>query len=580
MFLTSIRMTRVCFLGLMLASASLFAATGETFPEWLVRNQVPANKRGQGDDPAGDGVSNVMKYALGLNPLAVATNLVPQAQVTQVQGVDRLVLTVNKNANALGVVYTVEGSSDLSSWSSTGMIRVSETGTQLVVADGVPLSQTNRRYLRLRVSLTDPLSGVLTWETVAAIRGILDKSMATYEIPGILYSVKTQGREAWTDGRGVKDKNAATPIDSEDRFRIGSASKTFVGMAALRLIHQGRLGFEHPISAYLPAKVLSNYKKDQITIRMLLQHTSGINNYTSIIEAWFFPYIYDRKKVWTNEQLVELVNAQYQKAPEEGGKLFDPGLKWEYSNTNTVLLAMIVEKITGIDIRQYITETFIQPLGLKDTIYPAPGESEIPGKHTRGYVDWVNFLGEPSMPAGLTDVTVYDPSGVGPAGPMISTVRDLSVWVEAMVQDDQLIGDLRAGHVDWRYFVALSKSTALTPRPGGYGMKIAHEPDMTNNADYNIVGHRGQISGYDTAMMYLPEKRTSVVVVCNRTLKFAPGFPTNALGVALNQIVAQLYPDLIAKYKIPQAVAEKERASMAEAPVAGKRAWPVPLKEY
>ncbi len=573
------RNVRILAVAFGVLSIAVGVAARETFPEWVIRKQVPASQRGMNDDPAGDGVSNILKYGLGLDPLVVATNLVPQAQVMTVQGVERLVLTVNKNADALGVIYTVEGSSDLAAWSSNGLIIVSDTPTTLTVADGAPLSQTNRRFLRLRVSLRDPLPGALSWEQVASIRSLLDGAISAYEIPGILYSIKQPGQEPWVDGRGVRDRNSAAPISPDDRFRIGSASKTFAGMAALRLINQGRLGFEHPIGAYLPANVLSNYRKDLITVRMLLQHMSGINNYTNIIDDWFIPYIMDRKRVWTNEELIELVNGLYTKTPEEGGKVYDPGQKWFYSNTNTVILALIIEKITGVGFGRYITENFIQPLGLTGTIYPAPGESEIPGNHTRGYVDWIDFIGEPSLPPGVTDVTVYDPTGVGPAGPMISTVRDLSIWMEAIVRNDALVGDLRRGHIDWRYYIAFNGATSGPP-PGTYGIKLAHEPDYTNNADYYVIGHRGQISGYDTAMMYLPEKNASIVVVCNRTLKNGPGFPTNALEVALNKMVALLYPDLIATNRIRSEPGRAQSLRAVTAPAAPADRWPAPLMEY
>jgi hypothetical protein len=78
---------------------------------------------------------------------------------------------------------------------------------------------------------------------------------------------------------------------------------------------------------------------------------------------------------------------------------------------------------------------------------------------------------------------------------------------------------------------------------------MAHEPDSNNSADYWIVGHRGQISGYDTAMMYLPEQDAAIVVACTRSLKNAPGFPTNAATVALNGMVNILFPKLIADNK-------------------------------
>ncbi len=533
-----------------LALAPCASAAPETYYEWVARLQVPEAKRGLNDDPAGDGTSNLLKYALGINPLTSATNLLPKAETTSIGGTDRLVLTVGKNPDAMGVTYIVESSSDLSGWSSAGLSVLSETGTTLKVADSVALGQNDHRFMRVRVTLSDPLSGAVTWQNVTAIHGVLDNAISAYQIPGILYSVKVAGKDAWAEGRGVRDTATKAALSGGDRFRIGSASKTFVGMAVLKLIQQQRMGFENSISAYLPAAVLSKYDKNHITIRMLLQHTSGINNYTNIIEDWFIPYITDRKRVWTTEELVELVNSRFALSYEEGGKVADPGQKWYYSNTNTLLLAMAVEKVVGMPIRQYITEQFIQPLGLTDTLYPAPGESTIPGNYAKGYVDWANFTGEPSMPSGLTDVTVYDPTGVGAAGPMISSARDLAVWMEAIVKNDQLIGDYRSGHIDWHYFTSFSNATG-TPRPGSYGMKLAHEPDVTNNADYYIIGHRGQISGYDTAMMYIPEKNVALVVVCNRTLRFAEGAPDNALLVAMNQIIAILYPDLIAANKLP-----------------------------
>lgn len=568
---------------------AISAGAAESYVEWLNRHQVPQARRGVNDDPAGDQVPNVLKYAMGFNPMASATATMPQAEPATVQGVERLVLTVPKNADAMGTRLTVESSADLATWSSTGLIVLSDTATSLRVADSVPVNQAQRRFMRVRASLDDPLSGVVNWEQVAAIRQILDRSISSYEIPGIVYSIKAPGREPWMDARGVRDSTSREALGTSDRFRIGSASKTFVGMAALQLIQQRKLRFEQPISAYLPANVLSNYAKDKITIRMLLQHTSGINNYTEIEEDWFIPYIMNRTRVWTNEELVQLINARYSNPPSAAGKFADPGVVWYYSNTNTVLLAMIVEKITGKTIREVITENFINRLGLRETVYPAPGQSTMPAPFTRGYMDWANFIGLDELP-GYSDVTVYDPSGVGPAGPMISSVRDLSVWVEALVRDEALLPDFRAGHIDWKYYIDFNGSTS-GPRPGGYGMNIAHEPDYQNNADYYIIGHRGQISGYDTAMMYLPEKNVSVVMVCNRSLKFAQGFPTNALEAGMNAMIKVLYPDLIANNQMPPAtgtvppvsVTLPPRAASSPQETTAERGWRhlrAPLVEY
>lgn len=385
---------------------------------------------------------------------------------------------------------------------------------------------------------------------IAAVRDIVDAALEDYDIPGIIYSIKFVGDEPWVDARGVRNLATGEPLGPNDHFRIGSASKTFVGMAALRLIHQKALSFETPISLYLDEDVLINYPKDQITIRMLLRHTSGINNYTNIIDDWFMPYINDRTRVWTNEELVALIDERHDEAPENGGKVFNPGAGWFYSNTNTVLLGMIIEGITGKSIGDYIQDEFLTPLGLAGTSYPEPGTSAMPEPYAHGYMNWANYTGEPSLPDELLDVSVYDPSGVGPAGPIVSTAADLATWMEVIVNNRQLIGDLRRGHIDWRYFISFNSSSP-GESSGSYGMNLAHEPDLQNNANYFIIGHRGQISGYDTAMMYLPEKQCALVLVCTRSLKMAPGLPTNALEAALNAIIAELFPDLIAENQLP-----------------------------
>ncbi len=433
-----------------------------------------------------------------------------------------------------------------------------------------------------QVATLPQLSG-LSEAQISAISTLVENALEAYDVPGAVVSIKFAGQPAWSAGYGFSElpsgeNEEGILMGPDDHFRIGSASKTFIGMAALRLINEKQLAFETRIHNHLDEAVLSNYAKDVITVRMLLQHTSGINNYTNIIGDWFMPYITDRTRVWTAEELVELINVRYDQAPAAGGKVFDPGAGWFYSNTNTVLLGMVIEDITGMPIWDYIHETFIEPLGLDNTLYPEPGDSTLPEPYARGYMNWANFTGEQSLPSDLLDVSIYDPTGVGAAGPMISTAADLATWMEAIVNNRNLIGDLRQSHIDWRYFISFS-STSPGESSGSYGMNLAHEPDFTNGANYYIIGHRGQISGYDTAMMYLPEQQVALVVACNRSLEVGQGLPTNALEVALNAIVAELYPELIANNLLP-APSEVGPALREKSGIVTPPARPMPLTEY
>lgn len=424
---------------------------------------------------------------------------------------------------------------------------------------------------------------LLTPEVEARIQKVVDDALRDYEIPGILYSVKFQGEAPWTRARGVRSLTTREALGPDDYFRIGSATKTFIGAAVLKAVEEDRLHLETTIDQVLPADVLSNYPRNLITVRMLLNHTSGINSYTNFIEDWFFPYILDRTRVWTDLELIAMVNAKY--GDPELGAVATPGATWFYSNTNTVLLGVILERLYGKPIRDILQESFIGPLGLSKTIYPAPGESGMPEPYARGYMNWANYLEEDSLPASDLDVSVYDPSGVGPAGAMISTVGDLARWIEALAMESLGSKSMRRGHMDWKYFVGFGAAAAGPSGPvSSYGLNMAHEPDTTNNADYWIVGHRGQISGYDTAMMYLPEQQTAIVVACTRSLKNGPGYPTNAATVALNAMVGILYPELIEQPEaLSRSASGMKRSQALKAPATeaeGARHYSFPLSEY
>lgn len=423
-------------------------------------------------------------------------------------------------------------------------------------------------------------SSVLTADNKAKIQQLVDNAIQAYSIPGIMYAVKFLGEQPWTQARGVRDVTTKVALQPDDRFRIGSASKTFTGMATLKAIQDKKLTLESTLDRLLPSDVLSNYPKSLITVRMLLSHTSGINSYTNFIDDWFMPYINDRTRVWTDRQLIDMVNAKF--SDPELGQIATPGAVWYYSNTNTVILGYVLEQIYGKPIRTLIQDWFITPLGLSKTLYPAPGESVMPEPYAHGYMNWANYVSEPSLPNTDRDVSQYDPSGVGAAGAIVSTVGDLSKWMEAIAQTSPGSPSYRRGHIDWKFYIGFGAGSYTAGyAQSSYGLQLAHEPDSTNNADYWIIGHRGQISGYDTSMMYLPEEDCAIVVACTRSLKNAPGFPTNANTVALNGIVNILFPQLIAdnQAKIvvtPESVETPRALKMLRSPAYLN----LPLSEY
>lgn len=198
---------------------------------------------------------------------------------------------------------------------------------------------------------------------------------------------------------GVADQRAGRAVHPHDKFRIASATKTFVSTVVLQLVGEGRLFLDDTVEALLPGVVTGNGNDgSRITVRQLLNHTSGLFNYTAD-----FPTLTDaaafragRFDTWTDSRLVAIAMRH---APN-----FEPGTRWEYSNTNYTLAGMIIERTTGHSWQHEVTRRIIRPLGLRDTSAPVTHPA-IPGRHLRGYSA---FGGDRPI-----DVTLLNPSGAG-----------------------------------------------------------------------------------------------------------------------------------------------------------------------
>ncbi|KMP95644.1 serine hydrolase domain-containing protein [Bacillus cereus] len=225
--------------------------------------------------------------------------------------------------------------------------------------------------------------------------------------PGILAKT-SKGGKTWSYAAGVADLSTKKPMKTDFRFRIGSVTKTFTATVVLQLAGENRLNLDDSIERWLPGVIQGNgYDDKQITIRQLLNHTSGIANYTRSKDF----NMMDTKKSCTAEELVKMGISM----PPD----FAPGKSWSYSNTGYVLLGILIEKVTGNSYAEEIENRIIEPLELSNTFLPG-NSSVIPGtKHARGYIQ-LDRASEPK------DVTYYNPSTGSSAGEMISTADDLN----------------------------------------------------------------------------------------------------------------------------------------------------------
>ncbi|MFJ8647198.1 serine hydrolase domain-containing protein [Streptomyces sp. NPDC093546] len=244
-------------------------------------------------------------------------------------------------------------------------------------------------------------------------------------VPGVL--AQAQGRDGvWNGTAGVADRDTGRERHPNDRYRVGSITKTFVATVVLQLEAEGRLDLDDTVEQWLPGVVRGNgHDGRKITLRQLLNHTSGISNYTADAEfqqrvfgTGFLEHRYD---TWTPRQLVGIAMGH---RPD-----FAPGTDWAYSNTNYIVAGMVIEKVTGRPYGKEIERRIVKPLKLRATSLPGT-DARMPKPSGRAYSTLTPGQGE----APIHDVTELNPSLAWAAGEMVSDSADLQRFVRALLK--------------------------------------------------------------------------------------------------------------------------------------------------
>lgn len=240
----------------------------------------------------------------------------------------------------------------------------------------------------------------------------LHAAVRTHRLPGAAIEVTQPGCRAWTHTEGVADQRTGKPMFDGGRFRIASNTKTFTATVVLQLVAERRIALDAPVERYLPGVIRGNgYDGRAITVRQLLQHTSGLPDHMDLVD--FERYEEWRYRHFEPRELVAMALSQ----PK-------PAKPWSYSTTNTVLAGMVVKSVTGRPIGTEITRRIIVPLGLRGTYWP--GDSpRIKGQHYRGY--W------PESEGGPGDFTEVNVSLGDAGGALISTLPDENRFFAALL---------------------------------------------------------------------------------------------------------------------------------------------------
>ncbi|MFD3677354.1 serine hydrolase domain-containing protein [Streptomyces sp. NPDC058613] len=361
------------------------------------------------------------------------------------------------------------------------------------------------------VAATDPASDAFPQLTPAvaarldeAVRGVMDEA----KVPGVMVSLSAPGKGEYVRAFGVADKATGQPMTPGLFMRMGSETKTFTVTALLQLVDEGRAGLDDPIGNYVSGVP----NGDRITLRELAGMRSGLFNYSED-EGFFKALTSDPRGNFTPRELLAFSFSH----PVQ----FEPGARFQYCNTNLILLGLVVEKVTGTPLAEYINKEVVAPAGLKHTLFPLG--AEFPSPHAHGYTN--------QTASGKTeDATDWNPSWGWAAGAMISDLADLKVWAKSVATGQLLTPATQAQR--------LKTSPAGNLPDTGYGLGIF-------NAE-GWIGHNGSLPGYQSLTVYLPEAQATMVVLLNTDIADEGSEPSSLFGQAITEVVT---PDHV--FKLP-----------------------------
>ncbi|WP_327721484.1 beta-lactamase family protein [Streptomyces sp. NBC_00490] len=350
---------------------------------------------------------------------------------------------------------------------------------------------------------------VLDPELASRLDKAIEKVRRQAGIPGVVAGLWMPGKGSYVRATGVADTATRKPMTSDVFVRIGSETKTFTVTALLELVDDGLVGLDDPISQYIHGVP----KGHRITLRHLAEMRSGLFPYTE--DADFVHDLLSNPKRSFTPREVLAYGFKHKNT-------FAPGKQFEYSNTNLILLGLVVEKMSGHRLDDFIEKRVLRPARLSHTLFPRG--FEFPRPHPHGYTNQT-LTGE------VADSTNWNPSWAWAAGAMISDLHDLRRWAKIVAT-----GTLLRPQTQEQRLKMLP-----TGHPGtSYGLGIF-------NSD-GWIGHNGSIPGYQTVTVYLPSKKATLVLMLNTDISYQGQEPSSLLARAITEIVT---PDNVYDRPLP-----------------------------
>ncbi|NUR91338.1 MAG: beta-lactamase family protein [Nonomuraea sp.] len=350
----------------------------------------------------------------------------------------------------------------------------------------------------------------LTPAVTARLDSAIRQTLRETGVPGVIVGLSAPGKGSYVRAFGVADKATGAAMKPDLFMRIGSETKTFTVTAVLQLIDQGKAGLDDPIGKYVGGVP----NGDHITLRQLAGMRSGLFNYSE--DPGFFKALTSNPdRPFTPRELLAFA---FKHPP-----LFAPGADFNYSNTNLILLGLVVEKLGGLPLNEFISRHILKPESLNATVFPT--DAAVPAPHAHGYTNQ-------TASGAVEDSTDWNPSWGWAAGAMISNLDDLRTWARVLATGTLLTPETQAQRLAMK--PALGTSTKMA-----YGLGIFDIEGW--------IGHNGSLPGYESLTIYLPEPQATLVVLLNTDISFQGEEPSTVFGRAITEVVT---PDHV--YDLPR----------------------------
>jgi D-alanyl-D-alanine carboxypeptidase len=339
-------------------------------------------------------------------------------------------------------------------------------------------------FLAVPAVLWAQTQSTLTPELRSAIDDAARQVLKTTGVPSASLAVVQDGKIAYLQAYGSAKLDPQTNATTAMRYSIGSISKQFTAAAILMLAEQGRLSLDDPVSKYVPGLT----DGDKVSIRELLSHTSGYQDF------WPQDYVPPLMlKPITAEKIMDM----WARKPLD----FQPGTKWQYSNTNYVIAGVIVEKVSGMPLLQFLSQRVFTPLQMKSV--SDTDANRLPPTDPTGYFRYALGPLHPSPKEG---------SGwMFAAGELAMTAEDLAKW-DISILDQSVMKPAS--------YLAMETEFVLK---NGVGTRYGLGVTVSSNNGHRVLEHGGEVSGFVAENIVMPDDKIAVVVLTNQDASEAAG---------------------------------------------------------